>query len=123
MDFARVNVNLPLTVRRQLGHDEVLIMPSHLHKLNVSVKKPGHRTQFLRASVAGNMRLRSVVHQILGSDTSRVDVYVQLRNTWKHVGLDTRLDAFARVGGGYGLHEMSPRLEIYIVELCPRRRV
>lgn len=104
MDFSRVTINLPLTLHHQLSSNEVLILPSPFYKLTAHVSFPGHRTRTLGVAVAGNMRLRSIMAQILGDNTQGVDVWVEGRNGWVRPGLDTRIDDVMRSchGHGYG---------------------
>jgi hypothetical protein len=112
MDYTRALINMPLASQHQVSQDEVLIRPSRVYRLTLSIKFSGHRTRVVHAVAAGNMRLRSLVWEVLGGSTYGADVRVEARGAKLKPGLDLTLEHMINAGakGWNG----NGRMKIYI---------
>ncbi|KAF2868520.1 hypothetical protein BDV95DRAFT_461317, partial [Massariosphaeria phaeospora] len=113
MNYQRVSVAFPLAFSPNLSREDVLILP-HLTKLRARVSQFGSGTDtVVRAAVAGNMRLREIVPQLVsGTDEYNIVVYVKSRGSYVAAPLDTKLHDIRDVG--FGLSRGSGEVELKI---------
>jgi hypothetical protein len=90
--FKRAQVRLPRKTAQDLrGTDEILILPSSLTHLKVSLFVH-QSSRKMRVAVAGDMRLRDVVKQLLPQEYLRdARAYVKARGEWVEPGPQTKI--------------------------------
>jgi hypothetical protein len=85
--FTRIPIKLPQQTADLLRKDEILILPPTLTRMRVQMRR-NHATEVLRATVAGDMRFRDVVKQLVPAGcTGEVRAYVKMRGAWQEPGL------------------------------------
>lgn len=90
--FTRTQVRLPRKTAHELrSSDEILILPPCLTHLKVSLFAQ-HSSRKMRVAVAGDMRLRDVIKQLLPQEYLRdTRVYVKARDEWVEPGAQTKV--------------------------------
>ncbi|KAL5121737.1 hypothetical protein ACEQ8H_000424 [Pleosporales sp. CAS-2024a] len=84
--FPRTCLRLPQQTTSALRTDQILILPSHLTPLKISLHTHAP-PRAIRAAVAGDMRLRDVVKQVLPHDLlGDARVHVKSRGEWVEPG-------------------------------------
>ena len=97
--FKRVQVRMPKKTAHDLrGADEILILPSSLTHLKISLHAH-YDKRTIRAAVAGDMRLRDVIKQLLPQEyLSDARAYVRSRGEWIEPGAPTKVSDVADLG-------------------------
>ncbi|KAF2254069.1 hypothetical protein BU26DRAFT_548385 [Trematosphaeria pertusa] len=102
MSFLRAPIKLPSSSPATYlsSSSEILILPTLSH-ITVHLKISSHTaTQTLRAAVAGNLRLREIIKQLLGPTVEQYDVrvLVKSRGSWEQPSLETRISDIKEAG-------------------------
>ncbi|KAF1915366.1 hypothetical protein BDU57DRAFT_451763 [Ampelomyces quisqualis] len=86
-DFPTRNVRLPLPSAHLLHPNEILVLPTTLTHLKISLESTASPRTTVRAAVPPSMRLRDVVRQVVSAEhLSLARVYVLLRGEWVEAG-------------------------------------
>jgi hypothetical protein len=94
----RVQVRMPRRAAEELRGDDVLILSPDLTRLRIHIRT-NHSTETVRAAVAGDMRLRDVVRQLLPNNhSSEIIVQVKLRGEWQELGTSCKISDIAELG-------------------------
>ncbi|KAF2262101.1 hypothetical protein CC78DRAFT_583024 [Lojkania enalia] len=100
----------------RLSRDEVLIIPTSLIKAHITVGKASRLSSF-RAAVAGNMKVRDVVVQVV---PRAIEYDITVLNysmgdlAWSYVHMDMRISAMRRHGLRAGRDEARMLLHIVV---------
>jgi hypothetical protein len=96
--FPRTSLRLPKHTSNSLRPDQILILPSTLTSLKISLHT--HTPQrTIRAAVAGDMRLRDVIKQILPQEYLHdTRVYVKSRGEWVEPENPTKVSDIVDMG-------------------------
>ncbi|KAH7087616.1 hypothetical protein FB567DRAFT_443052 [Paraphoma chrysanthemicola] len=124
--FKRVQIRMPRRAAEQLREDDVLIVSPDLTRLRIQVRT-AHSNEAMRVAVAGDMRLRDVVKQVLPTaHGEEVHVQVKVREEWIAVSgshmmseivehgrgvLNSRQDVEVRISIG-SVREKQPRIDV-----------
>ncbi|CAA9958077.1 hypothetical protein PTMSG1_01650 [Pyrenophora teres f. maculata] len=94
-EFRRTSIRLPRKAGEKLDRDTILILPPTLTRLRVHMRSPpysgggGSTTNALHVLVAGDMRFRDVVRQLIGArmrGQGEVRAFVRMRGAWVEPG-------------------------------------
>lgn len=86
LQFKRMHIRVPKHTSRELRNDEILIIPSILTHLKISVYSNDDK-DVIRAAMAGDMRMRDVLKQILPQEClPDAKSYVRRRGEWTEPG-------------------------------------
>ncbi|KAH7386938.1 hypothetical protein DE146DRAFT_635711 [Phaeosphaeria sp. MPI-PUGE-AT-0046c] len=97
--FPRTQLRLPGRSSRGLRTDDILILPSTLTRIKISLHDAHHALRNIRVAVAGDMRLRDVVKQVLSQDYwSDARTYVKSRGEWIEAGSPTKVGGIVDLG-------------------------
>jgi hypothetical protein len=98
--FPQISVRLPSKIARDLHTSEILILPSTLTRLKILLYATNNTyLRTLRAVVAGDMRLRDVIKQILPSEYwGDMKSYVKTSGEWVEPGSPTKVSDVAELG-------------------------
>ncbi|KAH7074692.1 hypothetical protein BKA63DRAFT_319519 [Paraphoma chrysanthemicola] len=126
INFKRVQIRMLKRVAEHVHEDEVLILSPDLTRLRIQVRS-AHSSESMRAAVAGDMRLRDVVKQVLSNaHGGEVLVQVKVRGEWVDISgshmiseivehgrgvLNSRQEVEVRVSVGTG-REKKPRTDV-----------
>ncbi|KAF1947090.1 hypothetical protein EJ02DRAFT_462030 [Clathrospora elynae] len=111
--FKRTHIELPSPTADLLSHTRtaILILPPTLTHLLVQIRSSHHGTETVRAAVAGDMRFRDVVKQMVPANyTGEVRAYVKLRGVWQEPG-GVRVSELVEQGR-YEIGEMEVKIEV-----------
>ncbi|KAH7340021.1 hypothetical protein BKA66DRAFT_577269 [Pyrenochaeta sp. MPI-SDFR-AT-0127] len=104
--FKKVAFNIPSRAAEKLGlgKDEVLILPPGLTHLKVRMQMQ-HEGQVIRVAVAGDMRFRDIVKQLLPAHyQGEVRACVKLMGEWQEPGPSAKVSDLAEQGR-FGVNE------------------
>jgi hypothetical protein len=98
--FPRTQLRLPRHTSNILRSDTILILPPTLTNLKITLHTHTlQRNNTIRAAVAGDMRLRDVVKQILPHNyLCDVRVYVRSRGEWVEPGSPVKVSDIVELG-------------------------
>ncbi|EAT83414.1 hypothetical protein HBI56_116250 [Parastagonospora nodorum] len=96
--FPRISVRMPKHTAHSLRADQILILPPTLTALKICLHSQGPK-RTIRAAVAGDMRLRDVVKQVLPQEYLRdARVHVKSRGEWLEPGSPMKVSDIAEMG-------------------------
>lgn len=113
--FTPLTLRLPPTSAQSLHPSEILILPSTLTHLKISLEPTSSSRSTIRAAVPPSMRLRDVIKQMVPSEhLAMARVYVKLRGEWVEAGAPVRVGECGELGRCRG--EESVRVKVVVVE-------
>lgn len=96
--FPRTSVRMPKHTAHSLRAEQILILPPTLTALKISLHSHGPK-RTIRAAVAGDMRLRDVVEQVLAQEyLCDARVHVKSRGEWVETGSPMKVSDIAEMG-------------------------
>ncbi|KAF2128490.1 hypothetical protein P153DRAFT_386609 [Dothidotthia symphoricarpi CBS 119687] len=103
--FHRVACRMPARTAEalDLARDEVLVLPLQLTRLRVRIYSGSRDVQSVRAVVAGDMRVRDVVGQVVGAGDVRV--YVKRGGRWVEPGAGVKMSGVVEQQGWFAGEE------------------
>jgi hypothetical protein len=98
--FPQTSLRLPSNTARDLRSSEILILPSSLTRLKLQLRDTNNTyIRTLRATIAGDMRLRDVIKQVLPSEyLGDVKSYVRTKGEWVEPGSSTKISDVVELG-------------------------
>ncbi|EDU40451.1 hypothetical protein TUN199_10514 [Pyrenophora tritici-repentis] len=94
-EFRRTSIRLPRKAAEKLERDTILILPSTLTRLRVYIRSPysgggSGTTDALHVVVAGDMRFRDVLRQLIGTRArgqAETRAFVRIKGAWVEPGV------------------------------------
>jgi hypothetical protein len=94
--FHSMHLRVPKRTAHDLRNDEILLLPPSLTHLKISLHA---HPRTIRVAIAGDMRLRDVIKQILPQEYLHdARVYVKRRDEWIEAGSPTKVSDIAQSG-------------------------
>ncbi|OAL02482.1 hypothetical protein IQ06DRAFT_117057 [Phaeosphaeriaceae sp. SRC1lsM3a] len=97
--FRRTQLRLTDRYARALRADDILILPPALTRIKISLLEGHQLVRNIRVAVAGDMRLRDVIKQVLAQESlSDARTYVKSRGEWTEAASPVKVSGIVDLG-------------------------